>query len=209
MEFCESTPPPLRSNFDPIWRLPGLRTEPSWWDYAHRHFDGDAAGGGRNYILRVTQIGRFALYLPPDFELFAGQQAWMGITQYSTLPPSAADRLALALAQGGIRVPGRSWRFRAVGRAGCVFFVVEPAAGDEPTLPVDWLATWEVEGVERRQPWWVGERRRASQQYSTSSQIKADSSLEQIDGSLYERRAYGWKLRDSPPLPEVFSGSIQ
>jgi hypothetical protein len=205
--------PPLRSNFDPIWRAPWLRAEPSWWDYVRLHLDREGvceqAGQRRASFLRSAQIGKFALYLPFGFEFFAGQQVWMGITDYSALPSGTADRLALDLARGGVRVPKASFRFRAVGRKGCVFFVVEPAQGDEPSLPAEWLTSWEIAGVDHLRPWWVGSRRRASKSHGTTSQSEASMRLEQIDWSLYEERDYGWKLSDSPPLPEAFSGPMK
>lgn len=87
--------------------------------------------------------------------------------------------------------------------------VFEEAVGDEPGLPPNWPAGLELHGEPRSV--WIGRRvplvpicpnlldplsdpvHRAKKQYAD------------LDWSPYESTPFGWKLRDSPPLPPFFS----
>jgi hypothetical protein len=204
-----SSPP---SAFDLAGSLDALRAAPSWRDYFREFLDGGAGlerpGGRREYFLRSAQIGMFAAELPGGFEFFAGRQAWLGLGRRLDLPIEEAERLVDALASGGVRIPGVSLHLRAVGWQSCVFFVVTPAARDEPLLPADWMTTLELAGDEPRRPYWIGRQRLDFERFASKDPRGGSAPwLDDLDWSRYERRGFGWKLIDSPPLPTFLSGA--
>lgn len=205
-----SSRPSSPSDFDPVWGLAGLRAEPAWLEFLRTGFQGgpvmEFAGGLRRYYLQSVETGLFALALPGELAFFSGRLARLGLSLPGGASAHDAERAAAALGDRGVRVPGSGWRLRAVGRRGHVFFVVDEAAGDEPLLPLDWLACCEIDGEEAERPWWIGRTRFACErQWRLERRGGAPAWWGAIDWSRYERRALGWKLIDAPPLSVAIS----
>ncbi len=159
--------------------------------------------------MRAAQIGQFAARLPAGFEFFAGRCIRWGFTTRTDLPVDEADCLAYAIASGGLRIPGFSKRVRAVCRSGFIYYLVEDTE-DEPALPADWMTSCEVDGAHLHSPRWVGRQRLAFEQRVLAERVGAPAPwLDELDWSRYEPRTLGWKMIDSPPLPEAFGGVVQ
>ena len=179
--------------------------EERWRAFTYLQYLGGLDRETFDWSLRFAQTCKFAwTLLPAGFEIFEGRTAALGIDRLG-LSESATRELLLAIADEGARVPGTAQVLR-VARPWCALF--EPAAGDESILPAHWLEGLELYGDPDST--WIGRRVKARPICpafpgdNSESARQAMKQFGELDASLYETTRFGWRLRESSPLPRGF-----
>jgi hypothetical protein len=158
------------------------------------------------WSLSFVQTCRLAWSLqPPGFEFLEGRVVSLGIDRIG-LPAADVNTLLHAVAGRGARVPGTSMVLR-VARPWCALF--EPAIGNEPSLPPHWSEGLEVHGDPASL--WIGNQALRQPMCPAlyphgEPDHNARNPPDSRDLSTYEPFCWGWKLRDSPPLPKYLTG---
>jgi hypothetical protein len=191
--FSASTQPPT-----------DLSAEDRWRRYTYLEYLRGVPEDAYQWSLSFVQTCRFAWRLPPEFEFFAGRVASLGIDRLE-LAPAKVIEILRAVAGEGARIPGTPVKLR-VARPWLV--VVEQGIADEPWLPSHWLEGLELHGEPLSI--WIGKRVPAAPicpnlfDSNSNSVREARKQYADLDWSLYQSTQFGWKLRQSPPLPSFF-----